>query len=745
MIAPRLFPIDLPELKWAEFAAEGFSIPVCGVIYHAGQAVCGLPLGGIGTGCLDLNTDGTLGRCSVFNSFVPPRELNAPFLALAVGQKVWALSTRPVRGTDRAQEIFYWGHYPVADLEFKTNTAIDVGLRAWSPFIPGDSAVSNTPGVIFEVRLHNAGDEVESGTIAFAFPGPTNNESGAQTYQRRELNSSVRGVSVTTEKGVGYALGVLGEIVPRVGGMLSQDKDNWSQIGGQLPGTPASDPGSTIAVDFTLTPEENRIIRFVLTWYHPRWVGTEYRHYLHAYSVRFSGPEAVAEFLGREHEALLQRTLGWQEEIYGETDLPAWLRDQMVNILHTIAKDSFWASNSIPSEDWCVPNGIFGLTESPRSVPHVAIPSDWYGSLPFVFFFPDLMASLLRAYAHYQLPNGEIPLGLGWGADLGSPIYHFLHTVNSAVYVDLVGRLWERNRDPNILREFYPSVKKAIEYTKTLDRDDDGLLDLEPEPTGNQFYGAWKWHGTSAHTNGFWLPILKLAERMAEAMKDRVFANRCQQWNECGLRALEEKLWRGKSYLLYRDTVKEQESDTILANQLAGQWLSYLHDLPPMFSQTRAEIVLKTVKELHFPKSQWGLYNALRPDGTIDETGSTHSTAAFAGENICVAMTYIYCGKRATGEDLARRVMENLVLRQGVEWDMPNQVNPETGQLVFGTDFYQMMIVWGLPLALAGQDISEACKPLSLVNRILRHAAGGNTNSNFVATLGGGATRRPLA
>src|SRR5437762_2311816 len=133
-----------------------------------------------------------------------------------------------------------------------------------------------------------------------------------------------------------------------------------------------------------------------------------------------------------------------------------WLRDQLVNILHTLAEDSFWASNSIPREDWCAPGGMFALTESPRSVPHVAIPSDWYGSLPLVFFFPDLMASLLRAYAHFQLPNGEIPLGLGWGTDLGSPIYHFLHTVNSAVYVDLVGRLWERDHDQKILREFYP-------------------------------------------------------------------------------------------------------------------------------------------------------------------------------------------------------------------------------------------------------------------------------------------------
>ena len=51
----KLFPTDLPELKWVEFSAEGFSKPVSGVIHRVAQpAVCGMPLGGIDTGCLDL-------------------------------------------------------------------------------------------------------------------------------------------------------------------------------------------------------------------------------------------------------------------------------------------------------------------------------------------------------------------------------------------------------------------------------------------------------------------------------------------------------------------------------------------------------------------------------------------------------------------------------------------------------------------------------------------------------------------
>jgi uncharacterized protein (DUF608 family) len=46
-------------------------------------------------------------------------------------------------GPANAQEIHYWGHYPIADLEYDTTSEVSVGLRAWTPFIPGDAPTSN--------------------------------------------------------------------------------------------------------------------------------------------------------------------------------------------------------------------------------------------------------------------------------------------------------------------------------------------------------------------------------------------------------------------------------------------------------------------------------------------------------------------------------------------------------------------------------------------------------------------------
>src|SRR5262245_28501725 len=54
-----LFPTRLVHGEWVDFRSEGFSAPVIGVIHRREYpALCGVPLGGYGTGCLDLETSG---------------------------------------------------------------------------------------------------------------------------------------------------------------------------------------------------------------------------------------------------------------------------------------------------------------------------------------------------------------------------------------------------------------------------------------------------------------------------------------------------------------------------------------------------------------------------------------------------------------------------------------------------------------------------------------------------------------
>ena len=116
---PELFPLDTPAKQWTHFDAHGYSRPVCGVIYRLGDQVPhGMPLGGVATGCIDVDTDGTFGFCTLFNSGVPTRgPLQYGFLGISSAGRSWILSSRPLPGVESAKEIHYWGHYPIADVE----------------------------------------------------------------------------------------------------------------------------------------------------------------------------------------------------------------------------------------------------------------------------------------------------------------------------------------------------------------------------------------------------------------------------------------------------------------------------------------------------------------------------------------------------------------------------------------------------------------------------------------------------
>ena len=90
-------------------------------------------------------------------------------------------------GVQLPTEIHYWGHYPVADLEFEMpDCPVSVGLRAWAPFLSGDSAASNTPGAVFELHLRNLTRFAQEGRIAFHFPGPTQAEAQITVHSPRE-------------------------------------------------------------------------------------------------------------------------------------------------------------------------------------------------------------------------------------------------------------------------------------------------------------------------------------------------------------------------------------------------------------------------------------------------------------------------------------------------------------------------------------------------------------------------------
>jgi hypothetical protein len=114
--AGRLFPANLPDLKWQEFLAAGYSNPVTGIIYRntpssgygfgeRPRPVSRMPLGSIDTGGLCLEGCGTFGYTSIINNYVPTGgPLNTPFLGIGIGGQTRVLTTGRTKnyaGNDR--------------------------------------------------------------------------------------------------------------------------------------------------------------------------------------------------------------------------------------------------------------------------------------------------------------------------------------------------------------------------------------------------------------------------------------------------------------------------------------------------------------------------------------------------------------------------------------------------------------------------------------------------------------------
>jgi hypothetical protein len=64
------------------------------------------------------------------------------------------------------------------------------------------------------------------------------------------------------------------------------------------------------------------------------------------------------------------------------------------------------------------------------------------------------------------------------------------------------------------------------------------------------------------------------------------------------------------------------------------------------------------------------------------------------------------------------------MVRNGYTWDFPLVWEVDSGKRVYGSDYYQNMMLWSVPAVMAGTDLAGPCKPGGLVDRILKAAAG---------------------
>ena len=578
-------PADPQKLQ--AFQVEGLKSLACGTVYPAaGLEQGGMPLGGIGTGYLCVDPDGRFGKCSIFNRLPAPMTLDQAFLSLELNPdrnptQPGGTASSPRRvvlatvksGTGDAKATHYFGHFPVADVRFETDLPVRAELRAYSPFLLGDSEGSNVPAAVFLVRLLNTSDQPQGGSVVFApggFPAGT-----AAQFAPAE---GWAGVEVTHQP------------LDRLpGGMRA----TWAMAVEQ--GSAETDEaGVRVKAPFHLPPGQATVARFVLAWHQPYLREGSGRVEKHKYAERFADARSVAAEAAGRHTEWLRRILAWQDELYG-SDLPDWLKEELVNVPYTLAKNSVWLARTRP-DDWWGDEGLFLVNESFATCSlSETMPCRFFGHWPALFFFPDLELSTLKAIRYFQLRGGEPPFCLGLGFAIRDPRYHCQHTCGAGEYAQMIYRYYLRTDDEQFLKDFWESARDSLNFMLWLDRDGDGLVEDhshaaegEPFPANNPL-DQWPWYGVSSYTAGKGLASLVCGIKMAERMGDEAQAAKWRAILTKGQGTYEAKLWTGDFYRTYNDTQSGRRNDSCFAAQLSGVWCTRVLGLEDSLPRERIQ------------------------------------------------------------------------------------------------------------------------------------------------------------
>jgi non-lysosomal glucosylceramidase len=118
--------------------------------------------------------------------------------------------------------------------------------------------------------------------------------------------------------------------------------------------------------------------------------------------------------------------------------------------------------------------------------------------------------------------------------------------------------------------------------------------------------------------------------------------------------AFERRLWRGTHYAY--DDGGAASSDSVMADQLAGQWYADATGLGDLVAAERTAAALRTVHALNvvaYGDGLRGAVNGMRPDGTVDES-SEQSAEVWVGTTYALAAFMIGRGLVDEGWETAR-------------------------------------------------------------------------------------------
>ncbi len=584
-----------------------------------------------------------------------------------------------------------------------------------SPVIGGDLDRSALPVGVFEWWVENPGPDPITVGLLFTWADPPGGPADGPAPRRPHAVTA-------THDALGVTLGDPGPAAPTAlrgemaiaalvaeGWALSaradfdpvDDTSLWADFAADGRLDPSEPPpadlrdrvvqacGAAIAATTVLDPGERRSVRFAIAWDLPMVEFGAGRRWWKRYTRDWGRTGTRAWDLARHalENGPAWRTAieAWQAPYLNDAARPDWYTAALFNELYFLVDGgTFWEAGEVggpePTRDDV---GRFALLECLDYPFYDTVDVDFYASFALLELYPELeqrgIRDLLTAVPSQdprtwtiEASGASAPRKVPWTVphDLGGPADDPFHRPNWYRFQDVslwkdlgpkfVLQVWRdavaagAGPGDELIRAAFPTVERVLRALAASDRDGDGLPEHDGIP--DQTYDTWPMRGPSAYGGSLWLAATAAAEAMARRLGDRAAEARWAGWFERAQVAFDARLWRGDHYAY--DDGGGPSSDSLMADQLAGQWYADATGLGALLPDDRVEAALRSIHARNvrgFGGGRMGAVNGTRPDGSVD-TSSEQSAEVWVGTTYALAAFMIGRGLLDEGWETARGV-----------------------------------------------------------------------------------------
>ncbi len=567
-------PEDLPRADvllctWLRFLTSGEADAWLACQDDPAWAPGGVPLGGIGTGKVEVSRDGRFRNYSGNNNqdmpFEHPDGLDGAFLSVAQGDEERLLASRSMGGLAACERLEADLLFPQVRLAAADALpGVDASVLLSGPVVPHDLVTASLPGFLVRWQVHNRKGESVTVRCRLGWPNLVGTGGGIGepetrvgyadgSYRFWEAPDAHRVKPVTTDSWCGLQYGNAPSDV-----CAAADGYHYVAAAGADVALQEDPRHGSVARTLTVAPGATATADMAVVWELPRFIDNLDVDRGLYWQNRFANGEEILARLFQDADRIFSETAGLAD-LFAATDAPTWLRDRLVNCCYPLV------TNSVLYKD-----GRFSINEGPTEM------TGCYGTLdqrlgahPAThLFFPELDRTELELFGAVQAENGGVNHDLGHGHLEEEPRDRPWPDLACSFIIQNAKHAWATG-DQDFEDTAWERSKKAL-FRHAEWSDAGGGVAQVGQGLGTS-YDGYHYEGTTPYMATLWLAALEICRTWARARGEEAeFGPRIDAWHKAAIDRLENDLWNGSFYRAY-GSPNGPKNENAHAGMLAGQ------------------------------------------------------------------------------------------------------------------------------------------------------------------------------